>query len=288
MSYLHIDNLYKNQDILQFKECYAMEKIHGTSANISYNNKTLHFFSGGEKHERFIALFNREEIKAKIEQLGVEKIVIFGEAYGGSQQGMRDTYGDQLKFVAFEVKIGTNWLAVPQAEEIVKSLGLEFIHYKKIPATLYNIDTERDTNSVQAMRNGLGIGKKREGIVLRPLVEVTKNNGERIIAKHKTENFRETKTKRKVKDPNQLKVLEKAKEIAEEWVTLMRLNHVLDKVQEPSMQKMREIIQSMCEDVKREASEEIVWNKQVERSIGKKTALLTKQYFQNKLREVKR
>ena len=287
MAYLHIDNLYKNQDILQFKECYAMEKIHGTSANISYNNKILHFFSGGEKHERFITLFNRDELKIKIEQLGVEKIVLFGEAYGGKQQGMSDTYGKELKFVVFEVKIGNSWLAVPQAEEVAKSLGLEFIHYVKIPATLYNIDMQRDADSVQAMRNGIEIGKKREGIVLRPLVEVTKNNGERIIAKHKTENFRETKTKRNIIDPNKLKVLEKAKEIAEEWVTLMRLNHVLDKIKEPSVQKMREIIQSMSEDVKREAKGEIIWNKQVERSIGKKTALLTKQYFLNKLKGIK-
>ena len=30
MGYMHIDNLYKDQRILQFKECYALEKIHGT------------------------------------------------------------------------------------------------------------------------------------------------------------------------------------------------------------------------------------------------------------------
>jgi hypothetical protein len=30
MGYLHIDNLYKSQDILLFKRCYALEKIHGT------------------------------------------------------------------------------------------------------------------------------------------------------------------------------------------------------------------------------------------------------------------
>lgn len=29
MGYLHISNLYKDIDILLFKECYALEKIHG-------------------------------------------------------------------------------------------------------------------------------------------------------------------------------------------------------------------------------------------------------------------
>jgi hypothetical protein len=32
MAYLHIENLYKARDIMLFRECYAMEKIHGTSA----------------------------------------------------------------------------------------------------------------------------------------------------------------------------------------------------------------------------------------------------------------
>ena len=29
MGYAHIENLYKCQDILMFRECYATEKIHG-------------------------------------------------------------------------------------------------------------------------------------------------------------------------------------------------------------------------------------------------------------------
>lgn len=33
MGYLHIDNLYKNRDILLFRECWALEKVHGTSAH---------------------------------------------------------------------------------------------------------------------------------------------------------------------------------------------------------------------------------------------------------------
>ena len=63
MSYMHISNLYRERDILLFKECYAMEKIHGTSAHISFTpslkpgTEQLNFFSGGEKHENFIKLF---------------------------------------------------------------------------------------------------------------------------------------------------------------------------------------------------------------------------------------
>ena len=34
MSYLHIQNLYKDPRILMLREVYALEKIHGTSAHI--------------------------------------------------------------------------------------------------------------------------------------------------------------------------------------------------------------------------------------------------------------
>lgn len=46
MAYLHIENLYKARDIMLFRECYAMEKIHGTSAHVGWNG-SLYFFSGG-------------------------------------------------------------------------------------------------------------------------------------------------------------------------------------------------------------------------------------------------
>ncbi len=44
MGYLHIENLYKNIDIMQFKECYAMEKIHGTSAHVRFKDGEVAFF----------------------------------------------------------------------------------------------------------------------------------------------------------------------------------------------------------------------------------------------------
>src|SRR5271157_1732275 len=99
MGYLHINNLStKCQDILLFKECYALEKVHGTSAHVSWNDNKLGFFSGGEKHERFIKLFDHEAlIKVFTERHLNQKVIVYGEAYGGSQQGMKDTYGVELR-----------------------------------------------------------------------------------------------------------------------------------------------------------------------------------------------
>jgi len=290
MGYLHIDNLYKNQEILMFKECYAMEKIHGTSAHITFLRihkgeledeipweyfYHIKFSSGGEKHDKFANLFNKEELIERFKEIGVDDMIVYGEAYGGKQQGMSDTYGKKLKFIVFDIKMGHSWLNVLDAEKITKQLGLEFVHYVKIPTGLGFIDGERDTDSVQAYRNGIGKGKKREGVVLRPLIEVKKNNGARIICKHKRDDFRETKTKREI-NPETLKILSEAKAIAEEWVTEMRLTHVLDKFPEADITQTGNVVKAMIEDIKREGDKEINWSKEVSNMIGKKSAIIFK------------
>jgi len=276
MAYQHIDNLYKNQDILQFKECYALEKIHGTSAHITYNKGVVKFFAGGGNHESFMGLFDITLIN-KFEAMCLEDTcIVYGESYGGKHQGMSATYGKEPKFIVFEVKIGDCWLNVPKAEAVAKDLGLEFVHYKRIPCDIEAIDAERDTDSVQAVRNGIVDPKMREGIVLRPIEEYTKNNGTRIIAKHKRPEFSETKTPREV-SPEALQKLEDARRIAEEWVTHQRLNHITSKIgMEITVENIGKIIPLMAEDIKREAEGEIIVSADAMKQIGAATALLIK------------
>lgn len=293
MGYLHIDNLYKNQEILAFKECYAMEKIHGTSAHLKWDGsirageyQKLTFFSGGEKHDSFVKLFDEDKLYAKFEELGLPLVVIYGEAYGGKCQGMSKTYGPNLKFIAFDVKIGDSWLAVPQAHEFVSGFGIDFVYYTRVPTDVDALNAERDRPSTQAVRNGMGDNLISEGVVLRPILELTKNNGSRIIVKHKRDEFRETKTPRPI-DAEKAKILSESKAVAEEWVTPMRLAHVLDKVEGgASMENMRNIIHAMVEDIKREGEGEIVWSDTVAKAIGAKTAGMTKEFFQNQLDKV--
>ncbi len=282
MGYMHIENLYKNRDILLFKECYAMEKIHGTSAHISWDGSKVNYFSGGEKYDNFIKLFNDAELTEIFIKIGNDKVVIFGEAYGGKCQGMSETYGKELRFIAFEVKIGDLWLNVPNAEQVVLSLGLEFVSYTRINTDQYSLDTELNMPSAQALRNGISGNKKREGIVLRPLVEFKKNNGERIIAKYKHDDFRETKSTRPL-DQDKLKILSEAKEIADEWVTEMRLTHVLDTFKPYDISMTGNIINVMVEDVMREGKGEIADSKDIRAAIGKRTAQLFKSRLKNEM-----
>jgi hypothetical protein len=186
---------------------------------------------------------------------------------------MSATYGKEMKFIVFDVQIGDSWLSVPQAEDVAKKLGLEFVYYVKIPTTLEALDKERDAESQQAIRNGMGPGKAREGVVLRPLIEVIKNNGARVLSKHKGDAFKETATPRKVVDPAQMQILADAQAVADEWVTLTRLEHVLQKIPDHGMEKMRDILAAMVADVLREGIGEIVPSTAVEKAIAGKTAV---------------
>ncbi len=232
-----------------FKQLYAMEKIHGTSAHISFiydelkGEYEVDYFSGGEKHDNFVKIFHTGRLKGMSLNLGFMKsFTVYGEAYGGKQQGMSETYGKELKFVAFEVKIGDNFVDVPFAYQVCTKLGIEFVH----------------------------------------------PNGGRIMAKHKNDIYKEREHAPKLQTKEQLKVLEDATAIAQEWVTLMRLVHVLDKLKAQSlkleMKQMNKIILAMVEDVEREAKGEILENKYTRKAIGKKTVKLFTQYLKESIK----
>lgn len=275
MSYLHIPNLYKEQAILLFRECFSLEKLHGTSSNLSWKAAQLNLSPGGESLSRFTGALGGDagiaDLTAKFAALGHAEVVVFGEAYGGSQQGMKATYGPTLKFAVFEVKVGDTWLNVENAADVAAKLGLEFVPYIKIPTDLASIDAQRDADSVQAVRNGMGGGHHREGVVLRPLQEFVDSRGERVICKHKRDEFKETATPRPVVDPAKAKVLEEANAIAMEYVTDMRLEHVLQKFPQPhEMNITGQVIKAMTEDVLREAAGEIVDSKEARKAIGER------------------
>lgn len=282
MGYMHINNLYADQSILMLKECYALEKIHGTSAHISWKDGHVTYSSGGEKHDRFITLFDDEKLTAAFVALGHPDVTVYGEAYGGKQQGQSWRYGNELRFVAFEVRVGETWLAVPNAADVSAKLGLEFVHFKRISTDLASVDAERDAPSEQAKRNGVEGDQPREGIVLRPLEEILRNNGHRVMAKHKRDEERETKTTRQV-SPDKLAVLQDAQAIADEWITPTRLEHVLDKLGPKTIEQTTDVIRAMIEDVEREGAAEIQMSAEARRAIGSATAKLFKARLQKAL-----
>lgn len=254
MSYAKIHNLYdaRAQEILKDPECYALEKIHGTAAYIRWQSGRVQFSSGGEDAVRFRALFDEGALAMAFRRLhGDATVTVYGEAYGGTQQGQAWRYGDVLRFVAYEVSMKGGWRDVPTADQIVRGLGLRFVAWTQVGTDLPSLDRERDAPSVEAQRCGMG-AQPREGVVLRPIVERPIGN-ERVIAKHKRKEERETATFREV-DREARVVYDSARAYADEWVTAERMRHVASRVRGTvgralCLGDMRAILDAMVDDV---------------------------------------
>lgn len=267
MGYMHIDNLYKNQEVLKHNPLWCMEKVDGTSSNIRWDGTELHFFHGGANRESFLKVFP-DNLVDRFKRHGYTNITIYGEAYGGKLQGMSDVYGKELRFIAFDVKIDGVWQDVPVAKDIVEALGLEFVPTKMVSNDIAILNAERDAGSTVAEWRGIGRGLKREGIVIKPYYETTDERGNRVIAKHKQAWATERKSPKEV-DPNKAEVMRNAQAIADEWVVEMRMNHVLDKLGNPTeMSATPDVIRAMIEDVIREAEGEIEDTKEIRKAIG--------------------
>jgi len=297
MSYFKIENLYRNPDALTLPEgeCYAMEKVDGTSAHIKWKDGKVHFFSGGSKFETFKALFDEDSIKRGFEGQTLydlsQTITVYGEAYGAKVQGLGHRYGDKLKFIAFEVQVGDRWLNVQDAEWFAEYLGFEFVHYVKVPCTVEALNAERDKPSTQAQRNGMG-KQLSEGVIIRPLTERTREDGTRCIWKHKQDRVREMKTPRSL-DPDKNKVLEDARAIAEEFVVEERLRHVMDSLavsygktaEDLKIEDTPALIAEMVNDVNTECVGEFVRTKETDRAISKRAAVLFHAHLKSRIEE---
>jgi hypothetical protein len=197
-----------------------------------------------------------------------------------SDYGINKCYkGNEVKFIVFDIYLNNKFLNVQSAEDITKMLGLEFVHYNKILCTIPNLNNERDKPSIQAKRNSIIGNRIREGIVIRPIEEST-IDGNRIIFKHKRIEFSETNQYRDL--GYELRIQSNINDIVEDWVNEERIRHILDKIHviinkdnhKVSKQNLPMILNNICEDIKREGTDEIVWSLQLEKAIKKKTVYL--------------
>ena len=294
VGYLHINNLAKDDKVLLFKEVWATEKVHGTSAHVSWNpdQQRIVYFSGGASAENFRALFDEafeERFMKLVDQNGKDiEVVVYGEAYGGKMQGMRLTYGNELRFIAFEVRVGCRWLSFDKVREIAKDLGLEVVPGKVIPATEEALTEYRNSPSEVAVLRGCQdnadrFGNKpplREGIVIRPLVEMRTNGNSRVMAKFKNPCFSERESRKDADFPSERKqeVL-RAEAAAKDFTTETRLEHVLDALglKEPTLQDTPKVIKGMVEDILREGAGEVEDSKTLRREIGRISVKLFRQ-----------
>lgn len=263
-----------------FKRAAVLEKIHGTSAHLGIDSSNHHIsYFTGDNNEQFRSLFNEEDLWFRMENK--PNLIVYGEHYGAKIQSQSKRYGQEKKFVAFDVMIGGHWLNVEVAHKIVTDLGLEFVPFHLVDCTLENLDYWRDAPSEQAVLNSISEPQMREGIVIRPTFEFIDHHGNRVIAKHKRPEFSETKTQREVREHPEK---EKAYNVAEEWVTLNRLTNMISHHPYNKIEDTPDVIKYMIEDIIREGDGEVEDNKENRKAIGSAAAFLFKKYLQEEAR----
>ena len=287
MGYLHIDNLQRRLDLYaeyRGRDMYALEKIDGTSASISLARgaSTLELSPGcGSLHTFKAWVGLRPSILPVLQELleqnpDAHTVTLFGEIYGGKIQKMRESYGEAQRFIGFDVRMDEDrWLSVPECADVCQRADVPMVAWEIVPFTVEELDRVRYKDSTLALQMGCG-AKMREGIVVRPIAEEVRR-GRRVIFKFKRPEFSERSS---CMDTTLLtQVLTNAATIVDEWVTPMRLAHVLDKLPTVGIEQTSEVVGAMVEDVRREAGDEIVWAPDLERCIAAHTVKLYKAHL---------
>lgn len=292
MGYADIENLYKDQKVLLFKEAWALEKVDGCSAWLDYRENNLFYHTGCGNKAGFPKLFDHEKLLAYMrEHFGSKDVTLYGEHYGGSiQNNHQFMYGKEQDFIMFDIKVGDVWLSFDKVKKLGKAMGIPVVNGVLVKATKDMLDKVRTAPSDLSIKKGCG-KRMREGIVIRPLEEFTSNNGDRVIAKYKNEEFeKEMKSPRNIDDPARLKVLTEAREIAEEWVLPARLNHLLSNPtkygipENPDKKDTGAVIKAMVADVEKESKGETVITDAVKKAIGEKARAIFFDYLNEKIK----
>lgn len=121
-----------------------------------------------------------------------EPIIIYGEGYGKKIQSCGGKYcKDHAKFIVFDIKIGEWWLNRESIEQICKDLNLEVVPIMGYFTLQEAIDFVKTGFKDPIAEEDLDA----EGLVLKTDLNIRRKNGERIITKIKTRDFRKYEAK---------------------------------------------------------------------------------------------
>lgn len=175
------------------------EKVDGTNIRIMCSNyiedgKSYGLSYGGKTDAAQIPatllvgldkLFKADEQRSKLAEMFPDGACLYGEGYGARIQKGGGNYRPDQSFVLFDVRIGEWWLERENVEDIAEKLGLDVV-------PIIGRGTLGDM--VEMARSGIQSTWGQfdaEGIVARPSVELKTRNGQRIITKIKSKDFRQ-------------------------------------------------------------------------------------------------
>lgn len=136
----------------EFEQVYCLEVPKGIPVIIDYHG-TKGMNSMGIYNSKFDdklrVLFDENELHNKLEAFGLENILIYGIINGPN-----------LTFSVIDVKLDSDWITVPLANEMSKFLKFSFVPYSVV--------TPKEAEF-------------QKGVILKPIQECVDEDGKRII-----------------------------------------------------------------------------------------------------------
>lgn len=180
---------YSRPEFEYLKDCQweFTEKVDGTNVRISWDGNEVKF--GGRTDnaqmpmpliERLQILFTKEKLASCFPEGG--EVVLYGEGYGGKIQS-GGKYKPEVDFVLFDVCVGPWWLKREAVNEVAFNISIQAVPVIGYGTLAVAIDLVRD-----GLKSTWG-DFIAEGLVIRPAIDLTARNGERIITKVKGRDF---------------------------------------------------------------------------------------------------
>ncbi len=171
------------------KDCqwYFTEKVDGTNIRVMWDGTEIRW--GGKTNNAQIPTFLITKLQglfpvSKFQGIFPEPICLYGEGYGAKiQRGGGNYIPNGCDFVLLDVRIGDWWLQRKDVENIASRLNISVIPIIGNGGLMTAVDmAEKGFNSQWG-------NFPAEGIVVRPMVELSTRSGHRIIGKIKSKDF---------------------------------------------------------------------------------------------------
>jgi len=166
---------------------YFTEKVDGTNIRVIWDGAKIEF--RGRTDKAAIPPFLLEKLETlfttdKMQNIFDDPACLYGEGYGARiQKCGADYIPDGVDFVLFDVLIGDYWLRRNDLEDVADKLQMEIVPVVGIGSLYDAIEMARE-----------GFTSKwgpftAEGLVVKPLVQLLRRDGSRIIGKIKHRDF---------------------------------------------------------------------------------------------------
>lgn len=181
-------------NLLKDIEWVCTEKIDGTNIRILWNGFVVKFkgkTDNAEIPKHLLSYLKETFTEEKMQkEFGVEdkQICLYGEGYGYKIQKGGNYLGNEVSFILFDIKIGNWWLRRENIIEIANNLDINVVPVIGIMTLQEAIEYVR-----KGFKSTIAQNKDydAEGLICKPKEELFSRNGERIITKIKTVDFKQ-------------------------------------------------------------------------------------------------